>query len=546
MLIMRFHKLIQSRIVWIIFSFIIVVSFVALQVSSDSAPDPALARLNQPVARIAGNDVSFLKFDLTRRLISMQTPSRVDADLLENLTFNHLAMVAYAESVGIEVDTEFATLEFASGFTDEQGNIDAEALNRFRVQIQGTQLSETDYIEFIREQLVIDQLRRAMFGAVVVPDFDVERWADLQTAKFVVSYAPVGPEILEGPVVADAETVAAYFEENKEDFPLPEQRVVRYTVLPDAIFRSSVEQPTTEEARERYEANSEQYTRTVDVPPETEGDEVTQKEEPIPFEEVENALIAELVQERAMAAAEQEALNMLIRLTPRRGRAPESLEALAKEQGIALVTTPAFSMRDQLEGVVNTFPFKRAAFEIAGGEFSSIAGPVQVTGGSAIMELIEIIPPKEAELSDVQDQVQRVVNRIETQKAVQTAAEALQEELATAVAGGTSFSDAAKAKNLNPLTSEPVSFIDLNPRNPSVPLEIFEAITGTSPGEVVGPIESRFGRSFIASVDSRTSQPLAKEKALPEVRSMLTNQVQFQGTFQRFQETVIEPLIEKL
>ena len=540
MLIMRFHKLIQSRIVWIVFSVIIVISFVGLQVAGDRDRDSNLTRLNQSVAKINGKDVSFLRFDLTRRLMARQTPGQVDGDMLEDLTFNHIAMVEYAESVGIKVEPEFARMQFFSEFTSE------EQVELFRSQIRGSQLSETDFIEFLRERLVIDQLRRAMSGAMVVSDFDAERWADLQTSEFVVAYAPIGPEALPEPVTADDAAVQALFDANPEQFPLPEKRIVNYLVVPPALFSNKVEAPTEEEAKERYQANREQFTRTVDVPATEEGGEATSRKEPIPFPDVKNRILGELVQERAQAAAEETALNLVMRMTPRRGRSPESIQSLGEELGLAVVTTPAFSQRDNLDGVVNTFMFKREAFEFSGGEFSNVAGPVSVTGGFAVMELVEIVPPGEATLADVRAQVQRVADREAQVTAVAERAEELAEELRTAMAEGTSFSDAATAAKLIPLTSDPISMMTMDPRQQTIPLEILNELTGAKTGELLGPLDTRFGRYFVATVLSRTSMPVAREEALSETRQMLAEQLQFQGTFQRFQETIIQPMIEKL
>jgi hypothetical protein len=540
MLIMRFHKLIQSKLVWIIFSFIIVVSFVALQVSSDSAPDPNQVRLKEPVARIAGEEVSFLRLDITRRLLSRQSPNAMNPDLLEDLALNPLAMVACAEQVGIRVEPEVARATFYADFPSE------EALNLFRSQLRGSMLSETDFIEFLRERLVIDQLRRAMSGAMVVSDFDAERWADLQTAEYVVAYAPVGPEALPEPVKADEEAVKALFAEAPEQFPLPEKRVVSYLVVPSAMYRDQVEAPTEEEAKARYQQNRARFSRTVEVPTEQDGEEATTRREPIPFPEVENQITQELIQERSEALAERAALQMMVRMTPRRGRTPESLSTLADQAGLAVVTTPAFSLRDPLEGVVNSFAFKQEAFRIAGGDFNNVAGPIRVTGGYALMELQEIIAPAEPTLEQVRDRVQQAADQQATREAVNELTAKVMEEIRSAMADGTSFSDAARAQNLNPLTSEPVSMMTLDPRQTPVPLEILDEIVGAQPGTILGPIETRFGRSFVASVVSRTSRPVAREEALPDVRNMLAEQLQFQGTFQRFQETMIEPMIEKL
>jgi len=546
MLIMRFHKLIQSKLVWILFISIIVISFVALQVASDSAPDPAAARLERPVARIDGQDVSFLELDVTRRLISMQSRQRMNPELLEEVALNHLAMVRYAESLGMTVEEDFAARQFALNFTNEEGQIDEEALNRFRQNIRGTQLSESDYIEFIRQQIIVDQLRRVLSGAVLVPEFDVERWAGLQTDEFVVEYAPLGPEILTDPVEVTEEQISDYFQENAEQFTLPEERVVRYIEVSAESMRDTIEAPTPEEAEAVYTSQPENYTKTVEVPAEEDGAEPTTETVPLSFEEVQEDILSELTQERALEAAETTAMNLAIRMTPRRGRSAEGFEAVAQDAGLEITTTEPFSRRTPLTGPANSPAFKQEASTLDMSEFGQRAGPVQVGDRFVIMELVEIIPPRVPELDEVKERVKQVVTNQERQEALAAQAEVVIEQLREATESGTPFAEAAKEKDLNVLTSDPVSLMTLDPRRSMIPNALIRELPAHEPGDVIGPVQSRFGGFFVASIQTRTPQPVAREEAVPEVRQMLAGQIQFQGMFNRFQEEIIQPMIEKL
>lgn len=546
MLIQRFHKLIQSKLVWILFIGIIVISFVALQVASDSARDPVAARLEMPVARIDGKEVSFLKLDVTRRLIGLQNQQRMDPDLLHDVALNHLAMVAYAQSMGIEVDREFAARQFALNFTNENGELDEAALNRFRQSIRGTQISESDYIAFIQEQLIVDQLRRAMAGAVLVPDFDAERWAEIQTDEFVVEYAPMGPDLLSGTVEATPEQTAAFFAENQERFRLPEERIVRYVTLSSASLADEITAPTLDEAQARYNASPESYVREVEVPAEAEGEEPTTKREPIPFDEVQERIQEEMTTERLTEAARSRATNLAIRMTPRRGRPAESFEAVVEEAGLEILTTPAFSRRSPLEGPASSPAFQQQAFDLDQTEFGERGGPVQVGSDFILMELVEVIPPRIPELSEVQERVQAAASRQEQMNALETRVEEVAEEIRNAVADGQSFAEAAKEKGLNPLTSDPISLMALDPRRSMFPMELVQELPAHKQGEIIGPVPTRFGGFFLASVLERTSQPVAKEESLEQTQQMLASQLHFQGMFSRFQEQIIQPMIEEL
>jgi hypothetical protein len=159
---------------------------------------------------------------------------------------------------------------------------------------------------------------------------------------------------------------------------------------------------------------------------------------------------------------------------------------------------------------------------------------------------VEIIPPRVPELEEVKGRVQQVASSQEQRKALEKQVDLLTEELRTAVASGSSFAEAASEKGLNVLTSDPITMMTLDPRRNRIPMEMIRELPAHQAGEVIGPVQTQFGGFFIGSVKERNAQPVAKEEALPQVRQMLASQLQFQGMFNRFQENVIQPMIEKL
>jgi len=544
MLIMRFHKLIQSKLVWILFVSIIVISFVALQVASDSSPDPMAARLEQPVAMIDGEDVSFIQLEVTRRLMALQTRQRIDPDLMTEVALNHLATVKYARKIGIDVDTEFAARQFALNFTNGDGELDEMALNQFRQNIRGSQISEADYIEFVRQQLTVDQLRRVLSGSVLVPEFDAERWASLQTDEFIVAYAPMGPELLSEEVEATDEEIEAYFAENATTFTLPEQRTVRYMTVSSDSQSEAIATPTVEDARDAYFASPESYTREVTTEGE-DGEEVTQTE-PIPFDDVQDQILAEITTQREIEAARSFAMSLAIQMTPRRGRSAEDIETVSKNAGLELFTTQPFSINSALEGLPNARAFKQESFQLEFSEFGQRAGPIQIDNEFVIIELVDIQPPRVPDIEEVKERVAIRATNAKQREALAAHVDEIADKIRTSIAEGKTFTDAAKSEDLNVLTSDPISLMTLDPRRSMIPGEIVRELPAHQVGDLIGPVQTQFGGFFIASVQERTPQPIAKEESLPQLRQMLASQVHFQGTFARFQEQVIAPMIEEL
>lgn len=545
-MIMRFHKLIQSKLLWLLFLGILITTFVGWGVASNAGNSQNLARLEEPVAKVDGKNISFLRFDTTRRLLMNQSQQEIPAAQLEDLTLTHLAMVDYAGKIGIEVTEDFARQRFALMFADETGTIDQAALGNFRENMRGNHLTEKDYIRFIQEDLIIQNLQRMLASYVLVPGFDVDRWAGSQTDSYTVQYAVLTPEILSEEVEVSDEQLQSYFAENQARFQLPEERIARFVVVKTDAYLDQIEAVTDEAALAYFQSRPELYVKSVKVPATEEGGEESTVQQPIPFEEVKAEIVETLRFERAAKLAEDTAMGFAVQMTPRRGRPGKSLQAVADAASLQVQTTEAFSQWAPLTSLADSAAFKQAVFKLEMTEYGKIGGPVTAGDDYVVMELAEIIPPRLPELTEVEDRVRAAAKSVLTREALQVKAAEVVAAIRSEMTPESDFAAVVAKYELNAVSPPPFELRNLNPNRPMLPTELIKEIGSAKAGDVVGPVDTQFGALFVGYLAARSPNPEAAAELSPEVRNMLSSQLHFPELFNRFREMKIEPLIEKI
>ncbi len=545
MMIMRFHKLIQSRLLWLIFLGILICSFVLWGLASNTSKNPAIERLKRTVATVDGEDVSFLRMDITRRMLETQARQRLPEEMLNDMALNHLAQVAYAEKIGLGAPEDLARQQFFLGFAGEDGTVNQEFVQQFRESLRGGPLTEGDYIRFTQEELTLRNLARMLSSYVLVPGFDVDRWAGVRTDSYTVQYAALTQDILEEEVEVSDEQLNTFFAENIDRFQLPEKRIVRFLAVDVVDFTDKVPEVSNSDALDYYMERPEVYVRSVTQPAKEEGGEETTVQEPIPYDEVKAEITETLKLERARKLAEDTAMSYAVYMIPRGGRSGKSLETIAAEADKEVQTTEAFAISDPIEALPNASAFKQAVFKLDMTDLGKRGGPVEAGNQFVVMELVEIIPPRAPQLDEVADRVKSVARAYYTREAVNAKGEELVAGIREAVAAGANFEEELKKAGLTAVNPPPFDMQTMNPQQPTMPTELVSEVTSAKAGDVVGPIDSRFGVSFIGYVAGRTPNPEAAAELAPQVRQMLSTQLHFPEVYESFRKTQIEPLIIK-
>lgn len=545
MMIMKFHKLIQSRLLWLLFLGVLIMTFVGWGVAVNLGGDPAMERLEQPVGIVDGKEITFLKFDITRRLLANKMQQNIPDEILEEMAFTHLAMVAHAGKMGIDIPEEFARQQFALIFANESGEIDQAALENFRAGLRGSFMTENDYIRFIQEELMIQTLQNAFAASILIPEFDVDRWAGTQTDSYSIQFAPITNNVLEEDVVVSDEQLQSFFEENRERFRLPEERAARFIKVETEDFADQVEEVTESDVLDMYMSNPELYVRSVEKEAEEEGEEPTTVQETIPLDEVREQIKTEIRQERARKAAEEVAMSYAVRMTPRRGRSGMPMETFAESENLEMKTTGPFAQWGSPENLEDSFAFKQAVFDLDLSDIGKLGGPVEVGNDFVVVELVEIIPPRLPELEEVKERAVDSAQAFYTRKAIEARAEVIVENIRSGLDAGKSFEDLVKENNLNIVSPPSFELQSFNPNQSMLSAEMVQEVTSAEVGDVVGPTSSRFG-IFVSYLAGRTPNPESAAELSPQIRQMLSQQLYFPEVFERFRKMEIEPLIEKM
>jgi len=220
-----------------------------------------------------------------------------------------------------------------------------------------------------------------------------------------------------------------------------------------------------------------------------------------PFEEVQATIRARLAGERADAAAETRARDLVARLEAGDPANEATWTALADDQVVTFTTTPPFGREDTVPGIGRNPAFVDAAFALAPG---AVSEPVRLPRGWAILRLREEQPAHLPELAEVES---RARAELERERSLDLAADAL-EEASRKIAGGESFDDAAAGLGLE--VAESGEFT----RSGSIPglgaaAPIADVAFGLDPGQVGGPVRVGSGAVLFQVVARTPFDPAA-------------------------------------
>lgn len=545
MMIMRFHKLIQSRLLWMVFLGIVVVSFVFMGALEYSGGGGGQTRMLQaPVAHIDGEPISFLEFDTARRLMEINFQGQIPRDQLDDAVFERIAMVKFARKLGLQVPRGVAEREYARELTNEEGQIDEALRMEYREFFRRSNLTEEAQINYIREQMLVQDLQRVFSTFAVNTSFDAERWAAMETDLFETSRIQLTEELLPEPVAVSDEAAETFFEDNKADFTLPEQRKVHYLTFNVSDFTREDDVMSEEDARAFFDANPNRFMRPVQT--ETEDGEMTWEMKPRDFDEVKTEIMDSYRSSRARERAKEEALSLAVRLTPRRGRPAPEIETVAEELGMELQTTRFFEQSDFLENIPNSNRFTRAAFNLDESEIGRTSQPVDGRDHVYILQLADIRPAREPEFFEVAEEVRERALAHFTRKALEAYATELKSELQAHLDAGVPFAEAAAALELEPEEIMPFQLQDAQNGGPVFPMDVAEKAGAYTTGDLFGPVEDpRFETLSLVYVHARTPQPEDHRRWIDETAPMIRANVEMQGFIEYFRDQVLLRNLQK-
>ena len=249
-----------------------------------------------------------------------------------------------------------------------------------------------------------------------------------------------------------------------------------------------------------------------------------------PFEQVQAAIRARLINERVPQVAEGRAREIARKITDAKVKTSADLKAFAEKEGLAFETTKPFGRDDAPAGVGRVPEFLSAAFDKLSGD--KISEPIKIGRGWAILRLTEVKAPRLQELSEVREKVRTEVEQKKRREAAKSRLDGVRSQIA---AGSTDLAKAAQELGLEVKESESVSRTGnleaVGSAQPVVDaalaLEVgsFSAPVETATGAVLFQVleRSRFERSAYESQKAQTRQS-EEEKRLGQLTTSLIEQ----------------------
>ncbi len=218
------------------------------------------------------------------------------------------------------------------------------------------------------------------------------------------------------------------------------------------------------------------------------------------LQEVSNLIRVQLLATKA----EEEGQRRIDALAERLGDQPFEGETEARElaaaEGLSFEVTEPFAEDDAIPGVGRNFNFSSEAFGLETGAWSQ---PVRIAAGWALLSLLEVLPPRDAEFAEVEADVRGAL-RQQKEGELLTAALA---EAKTRLEGGLALDDAAT--EFDAAVEESGSF---GLRQPIGALgaapELSREVFALSAGQFGGPIDTPFGGVLFEVSERETFDPV--------------------------------------
>lgn len=323
-------------------------------------------------------------------------------------------------------------------FAGSQGQFDLQRYQQTLGALAEKGVSETDFEELIRDQLLTSQLRDLVTaGATVTPDETRLAFTPLGE-KVILDYVALRIADFTNAVTVAEDEAKKFFAENPEAFREPEKLKVRYALLPFAAARQSL-QVSDEELAEYYELNKSRFK--------------DDKGEPKPLAAVHDPLRAELLDVRADRKAGDQATELSVKLVQEPGQPRPDLAQLAPMFGGSLHETGYFTAGDELPDVK-----AGRAFGVAAANLSAevpFSDPVRGDDGYYVLELLDRQPSAIPAWDQVRAKVSETIRRTRAYDALVKRGADLAAQLQKAVAAGTNFVAACQAQQLAALTTKP-------------------------------------------------------------------------------------------
>jgi hypothetical protein len=551
MMITKFHKLIQSRLVWIVFLVVIVFAFVVWGMvmpksgeASEEATSPG--KLN---GKYVSRDEFRNAYVHTYISLSMMLgqPIRITDEIdmqLQDAAWRRVVAMRKARKLGLTA-TDAEVIGAIKGHPAFQVNNRFSQVNYNRFigeTLAAMRISEVQFEEHVREEIAMQKLRQMITQGALISPFEINRTFSAVADTFDIEYASIYPQDVEDDVEVTEDDARDYFEANPEAFTIPPQVRVKYVRFPVDDFMTDVE-IDEETIADYYDENIDQYTEVVYVTNSVTPDladstftnvpqtEVVEESIITPLEDVRDELQALLKKNQARANAASHATEFVMELMPDRNGESRPFEDVVSEFDIDIYNPDPFSLQEPIAEVQSNLAFNAAAFRLEMDAADYVSDAVAAEDWVYVIALEEKLDARIPEFEEVAEEALEAARLEAATQALIDRAEALRQAAQEAIADGGSLTNTASEMGLeasvitNATALSELDFVD----NADL---IFRAALVRNQGELTEPIPAE-GAMLLAYI--RTREP-ADPAIFSQVKPQLVNSLRQERTRRLFND----------
>jgi len=494
------------------------------------SPTAAVKQQRSQLPTINGKPVNLAEYQTERASVITglvlnkgRQPTRTAQldDEITMRTVQRMFLLQKARELGIRVSDEELVQQIRSlpVLQNEQRQFDPEHYQRYMAYLNNLDVTEVQFEEAMREEIMLSRLRMFVgMAAKVTPD-------ELQLAygppheQMTVDFVEFNAADSKAPFDIKDDEARAFYDQNREKFRTPAMVKVRYVYFTISDARKSVTLGD-DEITEYYNRNKDKY--------------VDAAKNPKPLADVKDEVKKDLTELRAERLAGDRATGFSVKLVHEPGTPNPDFVKIAAESGVTPVETDFFDARSAVSGVTAGRQFNQAAFSL--GSDVPFSDPVRGEDGYYVLEYLAGKPSEVPAFEEVKTQV---VDRIKRQRALEAAVKEgheLDTKVKDAVAGGKGFANVCASFGLKTRTFGPFTLSEETTNFPSAD-RVKEVALGMTTNAVSDFIPTATGGLFFHLKERTPAKPEDFDKDKKQFEAQLFEQ-NAQALFQDWANSV--------
>lgn len=525
MMISKFHKLIQSKVIWVTIAIMIIFAFVVWAMPWQARDE--MAKEVRHAGKLFGEKISFEEYRSARAdtylslaMMMGQVPRLNDRmnEELSKSAWRRIASLKKARELGLTASNDEVIQAIKTQpIFQENGQYDARRFQGFVVNfLRQLGISEPQFENYVRQEIILQKLRSLVAQSLIISPYEIQRTFDTVNDLFDIQYAIITPDDVENRVNVTEEDIQSYFDENREEFMIPPKVSVKFVRFPVSSFTNDIE-VTEEDALAYYDENIENYTEVAEAEEEIVDEEQSEdgvvdslsaeldtipETVTIPFEDVQEEIQQTLIRQQARIAASDKATDMVLAIA----NAGDSLtfEDAAEKFGVEVKKAGPFAVNEPIEGIDAGLLFNEDCFQLFPNPDEYFSNAIMGKDYVYVAALEEQFKERLPLLSEVRPQVEEAAEVEALVKALQDAATELQQAAEKAIESeSATFAQTGKQLGYAIHSITNVSALSVPEDDETLAEIIIPSVLTYNQKEVTAPIPSEEG-IIIAYVADRT------------------------------------------